>query len=86
MKSKKKEILEMENKNQCNHALGTIGQTAKVIDRIHPCANCPMRLLAIQQPQSIFAGIHNWHKTWWPGWKAHQAREFACGATAKAHA
>ncbi len=76
----------MENKNQSNHDNGTLPRSAVVIDKIHPCTNCPMRLLAIQQPQSVFAGIHNWHKTWWPGWKAHQARETACSAMTKAHA
>lgn len=76
----------MENTRQFNPDLGSIGRTAKTIDKIHPCTNCPMRLMAIQQPKSVFAGIHNWHKTWWPGWKAHQAREAACSGMSKAHA
>jgi hypothetical protein len=36
------------------------------------CSNCPIRKLAMKQPQSIFARIHRWHCRWWPGWKAYQ--------------
>ena len=53
-----------------------------LIEKVHRCADCPIRRLATKQPQSVFARIHTWHKTWWPGWKAHRAR--VCAMTARA--
>lgn len=76
----------MENTKQFNPDLRTIGRTAKAIDRIHPCADCPMRLMAIKQPRSIFARIHAWHRTWWPGWKAHEAKECVYSVMTKINA
>ena len=67
----------MENTNQFNPNMGTIGRSALIIDKIHNCADCPIRQLAIKRPKSIFARLHLWHKNWWPGWKAHQARACA---------
>ena len=64
----------MENTRHVNPNLGTIGRSAILIEKVHRCADCPIRQLAIKRPQSIFARLHNWHKTWWPGWNAHQAR------------
>lgn len=72
----------MENTRQFNPDLGTIGRSAFIIEKVHNCADCPIRKLAMKRPQSIFARLHNWHRTWWPGWKAHQAR--ACAFAAKA--
>jgi len=63
----------MEN-TQINPALGNIARSAYVIEKVHNCADCPIRKLAIKQPHSIFARLHAWHRTWWPGWTAHQAR------------
>ncbi len=37
--------------------------------KLHKCADCPIRCNAMKKPKSIFARIHRWHKTWWPGWK-----------------
>ncbi len=76
----------MENTNQFNPDLGTIGRSAFIIEKIHNCADCPIRHLAIKRPRSIFARLHIWHKTWWPGWKLHQARACALRAAAKAQA
>jgi hypothetical protein len=70
----------MENTQQYNPTLATISKSASVIEKVHRCADCPIRRLAIKQPHSIFASAHNWHKTWWPGWKAHQARACAFAA------
>jgi hypothetical protein len=70
----------MENTQQYNPNLATISKTAFVIEKVHRCADCPVRRLAIKRPHSIFARLHTWHKTWWPGWKAHQAR--GCAFTA----
>ena len=64
----------MENTNQLNSGFRTIPRSALVIEKVHSCADCPIRKLAIKQPRSIFARLHTWHRTWWPGWKAHQAR------------
>ena len=64
----------MENTNQLNSGFRTISRSALVIEKVHSCADCPIRKLAIKQPRSIFARLHTWHRTWWPGWKAHQAR------------
>ncbi len=36
------------------------------------CADCPMRLKAEKNPQSIMSKIWKWHTTWCPGWKAYQ--------------
>ncbi len=40
--------------------------------RLHQCADCPIRCQAMKHPRSIFARIHGWHHTWWPGWKIYQ--------------
>lgn len=40
--------------------------------QLHKCADCPIRCQAMKQPHSIFARIHRWHHTWWPGWKMYQ--------------
>ena len=39
--------------------------------KLHKCADCPIRCYAVKQPRSIFARIHRWHITWWPGWKIY---------------
>jgi hypothetical protein len=75
----------MENTRQFNSDLGTIARSAFLIEKVHSCTDCPIRQLAIKQPQSIFARLHSWHKTWWPGWKAHQARTCPFAATAGTH-
>jgi hypothetical protein len=76
----------MENTRQFNPDLGTIGRSAFIIDKVHNCADCPIRRLAIKRPRSIFARLHAWHATWWPGWKAHQARTCAYRTMAKTQA
>jgi hypothetical protein len=73
----------MENKKLFNPDLGTM---ACVIEKVHNCADCPIRRLAIEQPQSAFARIHTWHAAWWPGWKAHQARACAISDSAQTQA
>jgi hypothetical protein len=40
---------------------------------LHKCADCPIRCKASRKPRSLFARIHRWHTTWWPGWKLYQA-------------
>jgi hypothetical protein len=64
----------MENTRQFNPDLAAISRSALLIAKVHNCADCPIRRLATSRPRSIFARIHNWHRTWWPGWKAHQAK------------
>ena len=76
----------MENTRKFNSGPATLARSAVFIDRVHPCADCPIRLLAVKRPGSIFALIHAWHMTWWPGWKAHQARTCAFAARAGAQA
>ena len=72
----------MENIRKLNPDLEAISRSAFLIEKVHSCADCPIRQQAIKHPRSIFARIHIWHKTWWPGWKAHQARACACNARA----
>ena len=76
----------MENTLQSNRNQVTIPRSAYVIEKVHRCAECPIRRLAMKQPHSIFARMHNWHRTWWPGWKAHQARACAFAAAARTQA
>jgi hypothetical protein len=76
----------MKTKDQFNPALGNISKAAVIIDKFHRCTDCPIRELAIKQPRSLFARIHRWHKTWWPGWKAHEARACAYAEGIKAQA
>jgi hypothetical protein len=64
----------MENTQQFNPGLVSVPKSACMIEKVHNCTDCPIRRLAIKQPHSAFAKAHNWHKTWWPGWKAHLAR------------
>ena len=73
----------MENTNQFNPNLGTITRSALLIEKVHRCADCPIRRMAIKRPRSIFARLHTWHKTWWPAWKAHEVRACAFSAMAK---
>ena len=73
----------MENTQRLNTNLVTIPKSAFFIEKVHQCTDCPIRRLAIKQPKSIFARLHIWHKTWWPGWKAHQVRACAFAAGAK---
>ena len=72
----------MENTQAAKINLVTIPRSAFFIEKVHRCAECPIRRLAIKQPRSVFARLHTWHKNWWPGWKAHQARACAFSATA----
>lgn len=72
----------MENTTKFNPDLGSISKSALIIEKIHRCEDCPIRTLGHKHPHSIFARLHTWHTTWWPGWKAHQAR--ACARRAMA--
>jgi hypothetical protein len=74
----------MENTLSYDPKLATMPKVAHFIEKVHSCAECPIRQLAIKHPKSVFARLHIWHKTWWPGWKAHQARACAFAAGAKA--
>ena len=73
----------MKTTNPINPDLGTIARSAFIIEKIHRCADCPIRRMAIKRPRSIFARLHAWHKTWWPAWKAQEARACAFRAMAK---
>ena len=70
----------MKTTNQNNPGIVTIPKSAIVIEKVHRCEHCPIRQMAMKQPRSVFARIHSWHKTWWPGWKAYQARTCSCTA------
>ena len=73
----------METTNPTNPNLGTTTRSAFIIEKIHRCAECPIRKMAIKRPRSIFARLHAWHKTWWPAWKAHEERACAFRAMAE---
>jgi hypothetical protein len=64
----------METTRKSNFDLATIARSVLSIKKGHQCADCPILRMANKRPQSIFARLHTWHKTWWPGWKAHEAR------------
>lgn len=74
----------MENTRTFNPDLGTLPWSACLMDKVHSCTDCPIRKLAVRRPRSVFARIHSWHTTWWPGWKAHLARARSLGTRAKA--
>lgn len=76
----------MENTIKFNPDLGNIARSAYIIEKIHRCADCPIRKLAMKRPRSIFARLHAWHTTWWPGWKAYQARACAYRTMAQSKA
>ncbi len=42
--------------------------------KLHKCDTCAIRCRASRRPRSVFALIHRWHATWWPGWKLYQAK------------
>ena len=44
------------------------------IMKLHKCDNCAIRCRAAGRPGSVFARIHRWHMTWWPGWKIYQTK------------
>ncbi len=67
----------METTVRFNPDLGKGAWSAYLIEKVHRCAECPIRKMAVRQPHSVFARVHRWHKTWWPGWKAHEARTCA---------
>lgn len=67
----------MENTQPFNVNPVRIPMSALFIEKVHRCAECPIRRLAVKQPRSVFARVHAWHKNWWPGWKAQQARTCA---------
>jgi len=49
--------------------------------KLHKCSTCSIRCQASRKPKSLFARIHRWHATWWPGWKTYQAE--LCAQRAK---
>lgn len=73
----------MENTKAFNSESTFVARSAVLIDKVHRCADCPIRKLAIQRPRSIFARLHNWHKNWWPGWTAHHAPACPYAASVK---
>ena len=73
----------MENTQQFNPNLASFPRSAVLIEKVHRCADCPVRRLAAKQPRSVFARVHNWHKNWWPGWKAYRSRLHSCDAVAE---
>lgn len=74
----------MENTRQLNPDTGSVAWV-DLIEKVHKCANCPIRKMGVKQPQSIFARLHSWHKSWWPGWKAHQVKTCAFAARVNSH-
>ena len=64
----------MEKTCQFAPGSGEITKSALFIEKLHNCEDCPIRLMASRQPRSVFARLHIWHTSWWPGWKAYLAR------------
>lgn len=60
-------------------------EMVEAIMKLHRCADCPIRCKATEKQHSLFARIHRWHMTWWPGWKIYQKELQArnAGATIK---
>ena len=72
-----------DNKSRLWTAEGSEYQVNKIIASLmtlHRCADCAIRCRAKAKPHSLFARIHRWHMTWWPGWKIYQAELRARGA------
>ncbi len=69
---------EKKDKDQINRRCEMIESLMK----LHKCADCPIRRKASRKPRSLFARIHRWHATWWPGWKLYQAKLAGRGAKA----
>jgi hypothetical protein len=70
MKLRRRKAMEEKNdKDQLNGRYEMIESLMK----LHKCADCPIRRKASRKPRSLFARIHRWHATWWPGWKLYQA-------------
>jgi hypothetical protein len=67
----------MKKTNKLDPNLGNTSWSIELLEKVHNCADCPIREMGIKQPQSVFAKLHAWHMTWWPAWKAHQARTCA---------
>jgi hypothetical protein len=59
------------------NAIGTVSKMTASIMQLHRCEDCPIRRRAMVKPQSFFAAMHRWHKTWWPGWKIYRAEHRA---------
>ena len=57
----------METTIKFNPNPGNIAKSAFIIEKVHRCADCPIRKMAIKQPQSIFARLHRWTR---PGGRA----------------
>jgi hypothetical protein len=64
----------MENTARADTGRVAIRRGALLIEKVHSCGECPIRRLAAERPHSVFARLHAWHKSWWPGWEAHQSR------------
>jgi len=56
------------------------------IMKLHPCSTCSIRCMAAGKPHSLFARIHRWHMTRWPGWKIYQAEMGTRNSRPAAHA
>ena len=70
----------MESTSQVNRNF----ELVESIMKLHPCAHCQIRCQAVAKPRSLFARIHRWHRTWWPGWKIYTAELHAPAAKATA--
>ena len=54
----------METTIKFNPDLGNIAMSAFLIEKVHRCADCPIRKLGMKRPHSMFARLHAWHTTW----------------------
>jgi len=70
----------MENAKQVNPGFGAVEQCGLFLDKLHSCADCPIRRMGMARPKSVFARIHAWHAAWWPGWKFYRARARAAAS------
>ena len=59
---------EKNDKDQLNWRYEMIESLMK----LHKCADSPIRRQAARKLGSLFARIHRWHATWWPGWRLFQ--------------
>jgi hypothetical protein len=70
----------MDEKNDKDRMNGR-NEMIESLMKLHKCSDCPIRRQASRKLGPLFARIHRWHATWWPGWKLYLAERGVRSAT-----